>query len=201
MAAELVETSRLFARTVARIQPEWVEPLAEHLVKRTYSEPYWSAKHGAAMVKEKVLLYGMTLVADRPVLLGRLGDTPIGDVTAAELAREMFIRHALVGGEWRTHHQFYARNRDLLAEAAEYEARARRRDLVIDEDGLFAFYDERLPDVGRLRPALRRLVEEGPPGGPGAAHLHPRPAGARRPARSAARTSPTPGTRATSPCR
>ncbi|MPV88905.1 DUF3418 domain-containing protein [Georgenia ruanii] len=146
MAAELVETSRLFARTVARIQPEWVEPLAAHLVKRTYSEPYWSAKHGAAMVKEKVLLYGMTLVADRPVMLGRLGETPIGDVTAAELAREMFIRHALVGGEWRTHHQFYARNRELLAEAGEYEARARRRDLVIDEDGLFAFYDERLPD-------------------------------------------------------
>ncbi|KAE8764949.1 ATP-dependent RNA helicase HrpA [Georgenia thermotolerans] len=147
MAAELVETSRLFARTVARIQPEWVEPLAAHLVKRTYSEPYWSAKHGAAMIKEKVLLYGMTLVADRPVLLGRLGETPIGDVTAAELAREMFIRHALVGGEWRTHHQFYARNRELLAEAGQYEARARRRDLVIDEDGLFAFYDERLPDA------------------------------------------------------
>ncbi|WP_448070504.1 ATP-dependent RNA helicase HrpA [Georgenia yuyongxinii] len=145
MAAELVETSRLFARTVARIQPEWVEPLAGHLVRRTYSEPYWSTKHGAAMVKEKVLLYGMTLVADRPVLLGRLGDTPLGDVTARELAREMFIREALVGGQWRTHHHFYARNQELLAEAQELEARARRRDLVLDEDGLFAFYDERLP--------------------------------------------------------
>jgi len=146
MAAELVETSRLFARTVARIQPEWVEPLAEHLVKRSYSEPYWSTKQGAAMVKEKVLLYGMTLVADRNVLLGRLGDLPLGDVTARELAREMFIRHALVGGEWRTHHKFYERNRELLAEAAEYENRSRRRGLVLDEDGLFDFYDERVPD-------------------------------------------------------
>ncbi|MFH5821303.1 ATP-dependent RNA helicase HrpA [Georgenia sp. AZ-5] len=147
MAAELVETSRLFARTVSRVQPDWIEPLAGHLLKRTYSEPYWSSKHGAAMVKEKVLLYGMTLVADRPVLLGRLGDTPVGDVTARELAREMFIREALVGGQWRTHHQFYARNRELLAEAEEYEARARRRGLVLDEDGLFAFYDERIPDT------------------------------------------------------
>ncbi|UNX55045.1 ATP-dependent RNA helicase HrpA [Georgenia sp. TF02-10] len=146
MAAELVETSRLFARTVARIQPEWVEPLAGHLVRRTYSEPYWSTRQGAAMVKEKVLLYGLTLVADRPVLLGRLGETRIGDVTARELAREMFIRHALVGGEWRTHHQFYARNAELLAEAAQYEHRARHRGLVLDEDGRFDFYDERIPD-------------------------------------------------------
>ncbi|WP_123915965.1 ATP-dependent RNA helicase HrpA [Georgenia muralis] len=146
MAAELVETSRLFARTVARIQPEWVEPVAAHLVRRVYSEPYWSAKQGAAMVKEKVMLYGMTLVADRPVLLGRLGDLVLGDLTARELAREMFLRHALVGGEWRTHHQFYERNRELLAEASEFEARARRRGLVLDEDGLLAFYDERVPD-------------------------------------------------------
>jgi len=146
MAAELVETSRLFARTVARIQPEWVEPLASHLVKRNYSEPYWSTKQGAAMVKEKVLLYGMTLVADRSVPLGRLGDLVLGDVTARELAREMFIREALVGGSWRTHHEFYERNRELLAEAEQYENRARRRDLVIDEDGLFDFYDERIPE-------------------------------------------------------
>ncbi|WP_127125415.1 DUF3418 domain-containing protein [Georgenia sp. SYP-B2076] len=141
MAAELVETSRLFARTVARIQPEWVEPLAGHLVKRTYSEPFWSTKQGAAMVKEKVLLYGMTLVADRTVLLARVGTDE-----ARELAREMFLRHALVGGEWRTHHEFFARNRELLAEAADLENRARRRGLVLDEDGLFDFYDERVPD-------------------------------------------------------
>ncbi|MDD9206214.1 ATP-dependent RNA helicase HrpA, partial [Georgenia sp. 10Sc9-8] len=136
MAAELVETSRLFARTVARIQPEWVEPVAQHLVKRTWSEPYWSTKNGAAMVKEKVLLYGMTLVADRPVLLGRLGEVRFGDVTATELAREMFLRHALVEGQWRTHHRFYARNQELLAEAEELEHRARRRGLVADADAL-----------------------------------------------------------------
>ncbi|MEE6272085.1 ATP-dependent RNA helicase HrpA [Georgenia sp. MJ206] len=141
MAAELVETSRLFARTVARIKPEWVEPVAAHLSKRTYSEPYWSSKQGAAMVHEKVLLYGMTLVADRTVPLASVGTD-----AARALAREMFIRHALVGGEWRTHHEFFARNRELLAEAEELEHRARRRGLVIDAEGLADFYDERLPE-------------------------------------------------------
>src|SRR5690606_28089400 len=91
MASELVETSRLFARTVARIQPEWVEPLAEHLLKRTYSEPHWSSKQGAAMVKEKVLLYGIAIIADRSV--------PYARVDPAD-ARDLFIRHALVEGDW-----------------------------------------------------------------------------------------------------
>nr|WP_240471019.1 DUF3418 domain-containing protein [Schaalia suimastitidis] len=86
MAAELVETSRLFARTVSRIEPEWVEPAAKHLVRRIYSEPYWSSAKGAAMVKEKVVLYGMTLVADRPVLLGRLGDRPLGSGSASAIS-------------------------------------------------------------------------------------------------------------------
>ena len=137
MAAELVETSRLFARTVARIQPEWAEPLAAHLIKRTYSEPHWSTKQGAAMVKEKVLLYGVPLVADRVVPFARVD--PV-------VAREMFIRHALVQGEWRTHHTFFTDNAELLAEAEGLEARSRRRDLVIDSDGLFDFYDERVPE-------------------------------------------------------
>nr|WP_223411466.1 ATP-dependent RNA helicase HrpA [Occultella gossypii] len=137
MAGELVETSRLFARTVARIKPEWAEPLAEHLVKRTYSEPYWSTKQGAAMVKEKVLLYGVPIVNERAVPLARV-DGP--------LAREMFLRHALVEGEWRTHHAFFAENNRLLEEAQSLEARSRRRDLVIDSDGLFDFYDERIPE-------------------------------------------------------
>ena len=122
MTAELVETSRLFARTVARIRPEWVEPLAKDLLTRVYSEPTWNSSRGAAYVQEKVMLYGLTLIADRPVLLGRLGATPLGSirgampsdspfaaavsvpVTAAELAREMFIRHALVQGQWRERH-------------------------------------------------------------------------------------------------
>ena len=137
MAAELVETSRLFARTVARIKPEWAEPLAEHVLKRTYAEPYWSTKQGAAMVKEKVLLYGLPIVAARPVPLGRVDP---------DLAREMFIRRALVEGEWRTHHAFFAKNQELLAEAESLQARERRRDLLIDDEGLFDFYDERIPD-------------------------------------------------------
>ncbi|WP_022917488.1 ATP-dependent RNA helicase HrpA [Ruania albidiflava] len=137
MAAELVETSRLFARTVARIRPEWAEPLAEHVVKRAYSEPYWSSKQGAAMVKEKVLLYGLPIVAERRVPLGRVDP---------ELAREMFIRQGLVEGDWRTHHTFFAENSTLLAEAEAVQARERRRDLLIDEQGLFDFYDERIPE-------------------------------------------------------
>ncbi|MDE1655069.1 ATP-dependent RNA helicase HrpA [Actinotignum schaalii] len=141
MAAELVETSRLFARTVAAIQPEWIEPLAKKLVRRSYSEPYWSAKNGAAMVHEKVTLYGVTLVADRPVLLATSGSD-----AARELAREMFIRHGLVEGEWRTHHEFLARNRAALEEAGRTEDKLRRHGLVADNDALTAFYEERIPE-------------------------------------------------------
>ncbi|MDM7855129.1 DUF3418 domain-containing protein [Cellulomonas sp. MW4] len=137
MAAELVETSRLWARDAARIQPEWAEELAAHLVKRTYSDPGWSSKQGAATATERVLLYGVPIVAGRRVLYAKV------DPAAA---RELFVRHALVQGEWTTHHQFFHENRRLLAEAEGLEARARRRDLVVDDDVLFDFYDERLPD-------------------------------------------------------
>lgn len=258
MTAELVETSRLFARTVARIRPEWIEPLAKNLVKRVYSEPFWSSSKGAAMVKEKVLLYGLTLVADRPVLLGRLGDLVIdegsgsrasavvsagslagiaqgllggvGDareagehhgrrdigsvgrdflagvagsdaagstggstakthtvsggeqvkadqptaltsdnadgapsgmpasgetvcisasptaLTARELAREMFIRHALVEGQWRERHRFQSRNDELVEQAREVERRSRTHGLVADEEARARFFDDILPD-------------------------------------------------------
>ncbi|OZB51006.1 MAG: ATP-dependent helicase [Cellulomonas sp. 14-74-6] len=137
MAAELVETSRLWARDVARIRPEWAEELAGHLVRRSYSEPAWSTRQGAAMVTEKVTLYGVPIVTDRRILLGSVD---------REQARELFIRHALVQGEWTTHHTFFHENRRLLAEAQALEARARRRDLVVDDDVLFDFYDERVPD-------------------------------------------------------
>ncbi|MGF0114922.1 ATP-dependent RNA helicase HrpA [Promicromonospora sp. Marseille-Q5078] len=137
MAGELVETSRLWARDVARIQPEWAEELAGSLAKRTYSDPHWSTKQGAAMATEKVLLYGVPIVADRPVLYAKVDP---------EAAREMFVRHALVEGQWTTHHRFFAENRRLLAEAEELEARSRQRGLVASEDDLFAFYDERVPD-------------------------------------------------------
>jgi len=136
MAGELVETSRLWARDVARVQPEWAEELAAHLVKRTYSEPTWSGKQGAAVASERVLLYGLPIVAGRRVLYAKVD---------AEHARELFIRHALVEGDWTTHHAFFARNRALLAEAEQLEHRARRRGIVADEDALFDFYDERVP--------------------------------------------------------
>ena len=120
----------------ARIEPEWAEPLARHLVKRSYSEPHWEKKRGGAVALEKVTLYGVPLVADRKVAYGRI------DPAAA---RELFIRHALVEGDWQTSHRFFAENRRLLAEAEEVEHRARRRGLVADEDELFAFYDARIP--------------------------------------------------------
>ncbi|NHT18793.1 ATP-dependent RNA helicase HrpA [Cellulomonas sp. IC4_254] len=137
MAGELVETSRLWARDAARIQPEWAEDLAQHLVKRSYSEPSWSSKQGAAMALERVMLYGVPIVTGRRVLFGKVD---------AEHARELFIRHALVEGDWTTHHAFFAENRRLLKEAEDLEARSRRRGLVVDDDALFDFYDERIPD-------------------------------------------------------
>ena len=141
MAAELVETSRLFARTVARIQPQWVEQAAKHLVKVTYGEPYWSTKKGAAMVHQRVLLYGLTLVADRPVTLASVGTD-----AARQTAREMFIRSGLVEGGWHARHAFVERNRELLEDTAEVERRQRTHGILADDQALFDFYDERLPE-------------------------------------------------------
>ncbi|HEU4945748.1 MAG TPA: ATP-dependent RNA helicase HrpA [Kribbella sp.] len=139
MAAELVETSRLWARVNARIEPEWAEELAEHLVKRSYSEPHWERKAGAVMAYEKVTLYGVPIVARRKVNYGRIDP---------EVSRELFIRHALVEGDWDTHHKFFHENRRLIEEVEELEERTRRRDLLVDDETLFAFYDERLgPEV------------------------------------------------------
>ena len=135
MSAELVETSRLWARQNAAIKPEWAERLGAHLVKRTYSEPHWSRKRAAVMARERVTLYGVPLVADRLVQYGRI-DAP--------LARELFIRHALVQREWDSRHRFLAENTRLLEEAEELEHRARRRDIVVDEETLFEFYDARV---------------------------------------------------------
>ena len=195
MTAELVETSRLFARTVARIRPEWVEPAARGLLKRSYSEPFWSVGKGAAMVRERVTLYGLTLAADREVLLGRLGDLVIDEAVAAsrshapragslealaaglvsaskdplssgsfeprhfeelaaaregttarELAREMFIRSALVDGQWRERHGFQRRNEALVEQAREVERRSRTHGLVADEQARFRFFDDLIPE-------------------------------------------------------
>ncbi|MEV7281791.1 ATP-dependent RNA helicase HrpA [Streptomyces sp. NPDC093111] len=137
MSAELVETSRLWARVNARIEPEWVEPLAQHLVKKTYSEPHWEKDQAAVMAFEKVTLYGVPIVADRKVNYGRIDP---------EVSRELFIRNALVEGDWRTHHKFFADNRKLLTEVEELEHRARRRDILVDDETLFDFYEKRVPE-------------------------------------------------------
>ncbi|MFF7239318.1 ATP-dependent RNA helicase HrpA [Streptomyces collinus] len=137
MSAELVETSRLWARVNAKIEPEWVEPLAGHLLKRTYSEPHWEKDQAAVMAYEKVTLYGVPIVAQRKVNYGRIDP---------EVSRELFIRNALVEGDWRTHHKFFADNRRLLSEVEELEHRARRRDIVVDDETLFDFYEQRVPE-------------------------------------------------------
>lgn len=136
MAAELTETSRLFARTAARIQPEWIEPLAGHLIKRSYSDPRWSKKAGAVLASEKVTLYGLTIVPEREVQYSKID--PVA-------CRELFIRRALVEGDWATRHAFFKQNLTLLSEVEELEHKSRRRDILVDDETLFAFYDERIP--------------------------------------------------------
>lgn len=136
VVAELVETSRLYGRIAARIEPEAIEAIAGDLVKRAYSEPHWSSKHGAAMAYERVTLYGLPLVVRRRVNYAQIDP---------ELARELFIRHALVDREWETRHHFFRDNNALLDELADMEERARRRDLVVTDDEIYALYDARIP--------------------------------------------------------
>ena len=135
MAAELVETSRLWARVAAKFDPLWAEQVAPDLLKRSYSEPHWSSRQGAVMAHEKVTLYGVPIITNRRVNYGRIDP---------ELSRELFIRHALVEGEWKTHHKFFHRNRALLQEIEELETRMRRRDILVDDQTLFEFYDARV---------------------------------------------------------
>ncbi|NNG39614.1 ATP-dependent RNA helicase HrpA [Flexivirga sp. ID2601S] len=165
MAAELVETTRLWARTNARIDPVWAEQLGGHVVKRQYAEPHWSRKRGNAMAAERVTLYGVPLVAGRPVSYAKVDP---------EAAREIFIRSALVEGDWETRHAFFRDNRQLVARIADLEARARRRDLLVGDEELFDFYDQRIPasvvsaahfdtwwkKESRERPELLTLTED-----------------------------------------
>ncbi|WP_427385192.1 ATP-dependent RNA helicase HrpA [Janibacter sp. G56] len=136
VSAELVETTRLWARTNARIDPVWAERAGAHLVKRTYSEPRWSRRQAAVQATERVTLYGVPLVAARTVNYGRIDP---------EASRDLFIRHALVEGDWDTHHAFAKANEELLASLREREERARRRDLLVDDEDLVTFYDKRVP--------------------------------------------------------
>ncbi|MCS0351651.1 ATP-dependent RNA helicase HrpA [Vibrio ordalii] len=157
MVAELVETSKLWGRIAAKIQPEWVEPLAQHLIKRSYSEPHWSKKQAAVMAYEKVMLYGIPIVPKRLINYSTI-DEP--------LCREIFIRSALVEGDWETKHAFFKQNRRLLLEVEELEHKSRRRDILIDDEQLFEFYDQRVAtDVvsGRHFDAWWRKVSKATP--------------------------------------
>ena len=136
LSAELVETSRLWARTNAAIEPQWIEEVGKHLISVQCSEPHWSLSSGAAVAYAKGTLFGLTIYADRPVQYAHVD---------AAAAREIFIQSALVEGQWHTQHKFYLRNQRALAEVEELEARLRRRDLRVDDSVLFAFYDARIP--------------------------------------------------------
>lgn len=137
MAAELVETTRLYAHDVAVIQPEWIEQEAPHLVRYHYFEPHWEQKRGEVVASERVTLYGLTVLPRRPVSYGRI---------APEEAREIFIRSALVAQECDLKADFFVHNQKLIKEITELEHKSRKQDVLVDDEALFAFYNERLPD-------------------------------------------------------
>jgi ATP-dependent helicase HrpA len=138
MVSELVETSRLWGRTAARIDPRWVEPLAGHLLKRTYDQPRWDRKRAQVVATERVTLYGLPIVAGRVVGYGQIDPA---------LSRDLFIRRALVEGEWDTRHRFLAANQALVEEVEALEERARRRDILVDDQVLYDFYAARIPET------------------------------------------------------
>jgi ATP-dependent helicase HrpA len=165
MVAELVETTRLLGHTAAQIQPRWLEPLAGHLIKRTYSEPHWERKRASVVATERATLYGLPVVAGRTVAYGAIDP---------ELSRSLFIQRALIEGDWNARHRFLDDNRALLAEVEELEHRARRRDIVATDAQLYDFYDARVPadvvsgahfdrwwkDARRREPALLSFTRE-----------------------------------------
>ncbi|MCV6733759.1 DUF3418 domain-containing protein, partial [Neisseria meningitidis] len=138
MAAELVETTKLYARDVAAIQPEWIEQEAPHLVRYHYFEPHWEQKRGEVIASERVTLYGLTVLPRRPVSYGRI---------APEEAREIFIRGALVAQECDLKADFFVHNKKLIKEITELEHKSRKQDVLVDDEALFAFYNERLPEM------------------------------------------------------
>ncbi|HEZ3373479.1 TPA: DUF3418 domain-containing protein [Neisseria meningitidis] len=138
MAAELVETTRLYARDVAVIQPEWIEQEAPHLVRYHYFEPHWEQKRGEVVASERVTLYGLTVLPRRPVSYGKV---------APEEAREIFIRSALVAQECDLKADFFVHNKKLIKEITELEHKSRKQDVLVDDEALFAFYNERLPEM------------------------------------------------------
>ena len=151
MAAELVETSQLFARTVARIDPAWAESLAGDLVKRRHAEPHWERKQGQAVALETATLYGVPLVRNRRVGFAKIDPA---------WSRDLFIRHALVEGDWEARHAFDRRNRQLRREVAELEERTRQRGQVADEQQLADWFDERIPERVLSQPTFERWWRE-----------------------------------------
>ena len=137
MAAELVETTRLWAHAVARVDPDWIERAAHHLVRRSYSQPWWDEERGTALASETATVYGLPLVSGRVVQFGSI------DPAAA---RKLFIEHALVAGEWETHHRFADHNASIVSEVLEMEARERRSDLLVDDESVVAWFSARIPD-------------------------------------------------------
>lgn len=137
IVAELMETSRLWGRVAARIEAEWIEPLAQHLVKRSYSEPRWHNRQGMVIAREKVTLYGLVIVPARDISYSRIDPA---------LCRELFIRHALVEGDWQTRHRFFHQNQKLRAHVEQLEHKSRRRDILVDDETLYEFYHQRLPE-------------------------------------------------------
>ncbi|MEN8114301.1 MAG: ATP-dependent RNA helicase HrpA [Actinomycetota bacterium] len=143
MAAELVETTRLWARSLATVKPEWIEDAAKHLVNRSHSDPWWDTGRGAAYANETVTLYGIPVHTDRPVLYHRID---------ADGARDLFIRHALVAQEWDSHHAFAEHNASVIDEVLDLEARYRRSDLLVDDEDIVTFFDQRIPaDIVSVR--------------------------------------------------
>ena len=162
MAAELVETTKLYARDVAAIQPEWIEQEAPHLVRYHYFEPHWEQKRGEVIASERVTLYGLTVLPRRPVSYGRI---------APEEAREIFIRSALVAQECDLKADFFVHNKKLIKEITELEHKSRKQDVLVDDEALFAFYNERLPNFytadavsDDLRPANPQQTTPSPVG-------------------------------------
>ena len=157
LAAEVVETNRRYLRTVGQVDSRWIEPLAQHLVHRSYSEVHWDRDAASAMAFEKVSLFGLAIVPRRRVRYGQI---------QMDISRELFIRHALVEGDYETDAPFFRHNRQLLEELERLESKTRRHDLVLGEEVRFKFYDERVPeDVfdGRSFDRWRRVIERDRP--------------------------------------
>ena len=192
MAAELVETSRLWGRTLAAIDPRWIEPLAEHLVRRTWSEPRWDRRRAEVVATERVTLYGLPVVAGRTRSYGRVDP---------RLSRELFLRHALVDDEWDAPHRFRAANRAARARVDALEDRARRHDLYAGDEAVLAFFAARVPaDVASGRD-FDRWWRDARRADPDLLTLTRRACwSAARPARWTRAAARTPGARATSSC-